>query len=329
MAETIRIEHIHDYFDRFSGLMKGRSHTDEDERRIELPPRLGAGTIVRLPIRDGMEIVISDLVLERDLKLHIEAAYSLFELNYCLDGEIYCAWGGKEHTTGSRSGNVFHMDRTKLYMEKKGGVRTRTLEVRWSPAKLLRYVDGTSDFPAMQSLLSRHQGLGRYANSPQIQQCVHDLFHCTRRSAMRRLYAESKAMELIALIAGDGESERPAEREKTLSMNADDQARLDAARELVLLHVEQPLSIRELARQAGMNEYKLKKGFRDRFGVTIFELVRKRRMEMALQLMEKEGRNVGETASELGYSNMSNFTSAFRKQYGVNPGQYIRQMNRS
>ncbi|MEJ8545616.1 hypothetical protein [Brevibacillus borstelensis] len=54
----------------------------------------------------------------------------------------------------------------------------------------------------MESMLRRHEGMiASYANSPAILKCVYDLFHCTKWGAMKRLYAESKAMKLIALIS--------------------------------------------------------------------------------------------------------------------------------
>ncbi|WP_311295020.1 AraC family transcriptional regulator [Paenibacillus sp. MER TA 81-3] len=87
------------------------------------------------------------------------------------------------------------------------------------------------------------------------------------------------------------------------------------------------LAIRELAKQVGMNECKLKKGFRERFGMTIFELVRQKRMEKALWYMEVERLNVGETAVSVGYSNASNFTTTFRKLHGCNPSEYLKRID--
>ncbi|MEK8131810.1 AraC family transcriptional regulator [Paenibacillus filicis] len=329
MSSIVRIEGMHDYFDRFSTMLGGRmSDSHPDEQQTQLPPQLGQGTITRIPIRAGMEVVITDMVLERDLQVQIEATYGLFELNYCMEGEIYCAWDGQEHHTGRHGGNVFNMDQIQLYMEKKGGMPIRTVEVRLSPAELLRYVRGTPDQPVVEALLQRTRGRIRpYADSPLVQACVRDLFQCTGWRSMKRLYAESKAMELIALIAQEGEGERDTGG-SLIALSADDRERLEEARSLVLSRLEQPLSIPELARQVGINEYKLKRGFRELFGQTVFELVRQGRMEKALELMELDGMNVSETAVQVGYSNMSNFTSAFRRHYGLNPGAYIKQLSR-
>ncbi|MFD0714653.1 helix-turn-helix domain-containing protein [Paenibacillus sp. GCM10027626] len=329
MPATIELSNLNEYFDRFSALLDGQKQhlTGDDGVRTVLAPQFGEGSITRIPIRRGMEVVITDMMLDEDMKLHVQNSYGLFELNYCLDGQIYCAWEGNEHYTGQHNGNVFFMENIELYMEKKGGVRTQTVEIRFSPDELLRYVAGTSDQVEMEKLLARHKGkLSRYEDSPAIQRCVHDLFHIHRQGPMKRLFAECKIMELIALIAG----EQAADEHKVLSiaLTADDVRKLKEARELIVRRLENPLSVKELALHVGLNEYKLKRGFREYHGMTIFELVRQERMKRAIGLMEDEGLNVSETAAWLGYSNMSNFTAAFRKQYGVNPGQYIKALNR-
>lgn len=60
--------------------------------------------------------------------------------------------------------------------------------------------------------------------------------------------------------------------------------------------------------------------------MTIFELVRIKRMEKALWYMEVEGLNIGKTAVSVGYSNVSNFTTTFRKHYGCNPSEYLKRI---
>ncbi|MGG1659940.1 helix-turn-helix domain-containing protein [Brevibacillus sp. NRS-1366] len=104
-----------------------------------------------------------------------------------------------------------------------------------------------------------------------------------------------------------------------------DRETIKQVREIILGHLENPFSIRQLSRQVGMNECKLKQGFREMYGMTIFELVRKARMEKAVWLMETEQLNIGQTAASVGYSNASNFTAAFRKHYGCNPSEYVKQ----
>lgn len=318
----LTITQIHDFFDRLAELVDGDVHHREWEQQLVLPEHIGTGTVSRLRIRSGMEVVISDLILERDMKLHIRETCSLFELNYCVNGDIYCEWNGKMRHAGGRTGNVCFLEDVEVYMERKAGVPLQALEIRMAPDELFRYAGDSADRHHMRALLDRHKGsIDRISNSPAIQRCALDLIHCTYRGAMKRLYVESKAMELIALYA-----QEEAGESRPYVLHPDDVDKLHAVRKLILNHVEAPLSIKELAYRAQINEFKLKKGFRALFGITVFELVRQKRMERAIRLMEEGRMNVGETAVSLGYSNISNFTTAFRKQYGCNPSEYLKRM---
>lgn len=80
-----------------------------------------------------------------------------------------------------------------------------------------------------------------------------------------------------------------------------------------------PPTIAELAMEVGLNQLKLKRGFRSLFGMGVYSLFQRHRMERARELLYHY--NVTETALMLGYSNISHFSTAFRKQFGVLPGE--------
>lgn len=75
-------------------------------------------------------------------------------------------------------------------------------------------------------------------------------------------------------------------------------------------------------KQTGLNLFKLKRGFKSLFGKTVFAFIRQERMKIAKQLLDDKKITVLEAAIKVGYSNPSHFASAFRKEYGINPGKY-------
>jgi len=97
------------------------------------------------------------------------------------------------------------------------------------------------------------------------------------------------------------------------------QKQLTTAKERLLQDLCKAPTIPELAREVGMSQCDLKKGFREQFGSSIYALFQKERMELGKTLLQN--RNVTETARQLGYSNTSHFSAAFRKQFGVLPSQ--------
>lgn len=78
-----------------------------------------------------------------------------------------------------------------------------------------------------------------------------------------------------------------------------------------------------LARQVGLNDFKLKLGFRQVFGTTVFGYLHEHRMEQAQLLLQERRMNVEEVARTVGYANRSSF-AAFRKKFGINPKYYTR-----
>jgi AraC-like DNA-binding protein len=83
--------------------------------------------------------------------------------------------------------------------------------------------------------------------------------------------------------------------------------------------LEEPPSLPELARSVGLNEFKLKVGFRTHFGTSVFGYLRAQRMDQARRLLVRGELSVTEVAARVGYSNPSKFAAAFRKHFGRPP----------
>ncbi|WP_232424209.1 helix-turn-helix transcriptional regulator [Imhoffiella purpurea] len=108
-------------------------------------------------------------------------------------------------------------------------------------------------------------------------------------------------------------------RAGTRSLSHRDCLRLEDARNLLLQDLASPPTIADLARALGMSQFKLKDGFKRRFGCGIYELFQRQRMQEARRLLQHH--NVTETAVLLGYTNISHFSAAFRKQFGLLPSR--------
>ncbi len=89
-------------------------------------------------------------------------------------------------------------------------------------------------------------------------------------------------------------------------------------------NLAQPLSLVELAHRVGTNERKLTELFRHHVGMTVFDFLSDRRLEVARQLLENGGLQVRQIAERVGYQNPGDFTRAFRRHYGVTPRDYRR-----
>ena len=87
-------------------------------------------------------------------------------------------------------------------------------------------------------------------------------------------------------------------------------------------HLDEPLTISALSRRACLSATTFKAGFRRLYGLPVHAWLRQRRMERAAELLRDSSLSVLGVAQSVGYSSASQFTAAFRRQYGVTPAQY-------
>jgi AraC family transcriptional regulator len=105
--------------------------------------------------------------------------------------------------------------------------------------------------------------------------------------------------------------------------NEQDREKIVKARQLLVEHIGEPITIKQLSRKVAMNECYLKKGFKEMFGTTIFEFYQSQRMEHAKYLLYEKGLTVTDVSSLLGYSSISHFSTAFKKHTGLKPCELL------
>lgn len=108
------------------------------------------------------------------------------------------------------------------------------------------------------------------------------------------------------------------------SLSKTDIESLTYAREVLLTRLESPPTLLELSRIIQMNDCKLKSSFKRYFGKTVYEFVREQRLEKAFSLLEQGEHNVTESAFAVGYANVSHFSAAFQKKFGIMPRTIIK-----
>lgn len=157
-------------------------------------------------------------------------------------------------------------------------------------------------------------------STPVIQMAVRGLERCPVGAPGRRLFLECKAMELMILMVARLSERQAAALGRNIPLSAGDRERIHAARDILQECMEEPPSLQQLARRVGINEFKLKRGFRKIFGTTAYGFLRDARLALARQYLESGAMNVCEACMAVGYSNPGNFIGLFKRRYGATPG---------
>lgn len=138
--------------------------------------------------------------------------------------------------------------------------------------------------------------------------------------SLRRLFVEGKAMEILS-SALHALTQAEALTGVAVRLRPRDIECLHFVRSVIERDYADPRPIVELARHIGLNQQKLKCGFKVLFGMTIFECYQNKRLAVAADLLQNQGASVTEAALAAGYEYPSNFAIAFKRKYGVPPKQ--------
>jgi AraC family transcriptional activator of pyochelin receptor len=134
--------------------------------------------------------------------------------------------------------------------------------------------------------------------------------------ALEKLFLFSQSIELLVqLLARIPGKEGPSRFVATKA----ERDKLFAAREFVDKKLTDPPALRDVARAVGLNEYKLKRGFRELFGTTVFSYLSRERLELAKRMLLDTDQTAREVAFALGYATPQHFSAAFKKRFGVSP----------
>ncbi len=146
---------------------------------------------------------------------------------------------------------------------------------------------------------------------------IQEILDCPFENHLKKLYVESKAIELLLLQLD--QFSKCTQTKETFKLRNDDRDRLHQLKEMIEQNPNAQHSLKELAQLVGINEFKLKKGFKTLFGHTVFGYINQVRLEQAKQLLGDPRLNINEISYLTGYKYPQHFTNAFKKQYGYLP----------
>jgi AraC-like DNA-binding protein len=147
-----------------------------------------------------------------------------------------------------------------------------------------------------------------------LQVIIKNILDVSPTAYIKRLLLEASIVELLV------KQHQPNETNSLAVFNDTDKARLLEAKKIIEQNLKYPCSLIELSRKIGLNDFKLKKGFKALFGDTVFGYLAQLRMDLAYKML-KEGSSVAEVAETVGYKNAHHFTAAFKKQFDLLPSK--------
>lgn len=311
-------------FHEFPFPTRGEACPEEIHERLQLPYGVMESSRWHL---DGIRILHTRHHYNGHYRLVKENADDVVNLSFNLRGACHIHHLGKRYPVVPLQHNMIYSPGTANTFS-NDELETETVTIQFRPRTFLAL---TGSPGGMLGEFSGHVAGGRASvlarDSLVIDAALHGALHeilCPAFSGrMKHLYLLSKSMEIL-VMQSDAFMRRFLRKAGTTRVH-EDLERVRYAGEYLLKRISDPPNLTELARAAGLNEYKLKRGFREVFGHTVFGYLASHRLVRGRQMLLDTDLTVAEIAFELGYCSPQHFNNAFKKQFGAPPAQFARQ----
>ena len=150
---------------------------------------------------------------------------------------------------------------------------------------------------------------------------LQQILNANINSSIKELYIKGKIYELLSLHFQKDET--TSGEYCPFLVDEREVSKIREAKDIIITRMTEPPTLNELANEVGINLKKLKEGFKQIYGDTVYSFLFNYKMEHARKLLESNQHNVNEVGLQIGYSTASHFIAAFKKKYGTTPKQYV------
>lgn len=311
---------------------------DGFETRWEWPMETGSGSIYMIKLRPGLSMGISDFRLMEKAPIRFSNINLPLIFNFGISGtmrtRIDQAEGCRDFFSFKPGfGSVNYLPHWNEGISLPMVTTLKWIMIHMEPHLLETVVASNPEqIPAVLYEISTGAKEKSYCRilpmDASINMVIGQILDCPYQGFLKRLYLESKALELIShSLARQVLPE--THKDKPFSLRPQEFERVAYARELVERDLQNPPKLLDLARTVGMPHTKLNYGFREVYGATIFDYLRQIRLKKARILLDQGRMNVSEVAYAVGYSSLSHFAKSFKDYHGTAPGNYMRKVLRA
>jgi len=158
----------------------------------------------------------------------------------------------------------------------------------------------------------------KFFMTPEMQVIVDQVFRNKYEGKAKMMFFRSQITSLVAHFFGQ------LSIITEITIPEEEREKLLQAKEILAANLESPPSLSELSKQIGLNTFKLKKNFKELFGVPVFKYLQNERLNTAHNLLRNDNVSIQEAAWHVGYDSLSSFSNAFSMKFGFRPSEIKR-----
>ncbi|MBG6130202.1 AraC-like DNA-binding protein [Aquimarina sp. EL_43] len=300
-------------------LINTQEHCGILTKKFQFLPEYGDGYIEYIHF-DGLHIAIFDVSLNKDFDIHGTYAINALELSYLIDGEQIIKINEKNYDLiyESQESYLVYISQTSGSIKYHKNKYFKEIKIRMSLDFIKKHkLDSAYGIREKYELEKQDKEFTKPLCT-KTQEILAELLTDTRQGLLKRLFLESKVLELLSLQLDIQKNS------KTEILNTDNHLikKLYEVQFIINSDLTIQYSVHELTRMVGLNDFILKKEFKRVFGTTIFEYALNLRMSKAKKLLQHGKKPIYEISELVGYKNSTHFTAAFKKLEGITPKKY-------
>jgi AraC-like DNA-binding protein len=302
--------------------------------RIDIPPNLGEGWLFASNIRSGISYVVMNFSLKEDLVLQRKKStpigLSLFfnQVNVNDFFSIREPLNFISDKTPHRSNIFFSSTNYELEVSWSPDSRLKRVGIFFEPALINKAIKKNILRDLLLYTDNRLQNINKEPIGFEYRQLLDDLFHSDRNSPVHHLVLHNRVMLLTEKFLHSFLNRAPipitSVHKATKEKDKDITALKDVERMLRDPRNNKFPSIEQLSRTAMMSPTKLKAKFKKVYGMKLYEFFNRNRLEKAKEMLKTGEYSVKQVGVAIGFSNLSNFAKAFRKEFGILPKEITR-----
>jgi AraC-like DNA-binding protein len=301
---------------------------DRFESCWQVSEEMGQGFFRKIGFQPGFDLYIMDCRFKTSYVVKAAASPSVVCMRFNLSGQNSVKLHGfdKTFSTTARENSLYYFKNPETSGVIPQNQHICGVSIHFDPDYFLSLLDEEAvSIPGIRHIAEGkdipylfHTG----ATWPNMQMTVHQIVNCPYHGLTRKIFLESKALELLSYkldqiyFPGEGTGESDVCR-------PDDVERVRHAGTILTRDMEAPPSLAALGKAVGLSRTKLHVEFCKYYGVPPFTYLRNVRLNRAKLLLDEGMMNVTEAALSVGYASLSHFAKAFRKHFGIAPGDYL------
>ena len=299
-----------------------------ENNRVVLPPTVGKGYLELVPLADHLFASVENFTPDIHIKfcrkrsdepffiLHFDDLKGMDHSTIKIDGEEVNA-KGKSISTVMLTSNMFDFCYVLPPKTQVSSIYI-LIQKKW----LKDFLELDNEDEVLRTYLSlRANRLNREPFNPEYRRYFSQVFETPDDRPLRQLHLRNAIMMLVEIFFSRlYKNLAQIKGSPIIRMdNTDLYKMMEVESMLIKDFSKAPPTIADLAAYTEMSVSKLKSSFKRVYGTGIYEYYQKNRMHKARQLLTSHAYSVKEVGVQLGYSNLSNFSLAFKKEFGVLP----------